>query len=356
MQAADLAPAQLAGTPYARGVAHGRGLRAQVHGHLAAWLGALDAAGVGEPADYVAGLLRATDFLTAIRAHTPDLMEEVEGVAAGAEAPLELVFALQLLDEEWAHRVRMRAAAGGLEKCSSAAIAAAGSAWIGQNMDLGTYTDGAQAALAIAGDEAAPAALVFTVAGMIGLMGVNAAGVGVCVNSLPQLASAPEGLPVAFVLRRLLQAQSLGEAAELVTSLPHATNQHYLLAAPDGVRSFEASSDGVVEFRPPQPDRVLHTNHPLAAPADPGDWVNSETRLASLTARLTQGPGSFDAIAAALSSCDDAAHPVCRPAGDAPLSPFTTGSMISELTAEGVKSWISPGPPSEAGYCEFPVG
>jgi hypothetical protein len=356
MLAADLAPVQLAGTPHARGLAHGRGLRAQLHGHLAAWLGALGAAGVGEPADYVAGLLRATDFLTAIRAETPDLMEEVEGVAAGAEAPLELVFALQLLDEEWAHRVRVRAASGRHEKCSSAAIAAAGSAWIGQNMDLGTYTDGAQAALAIAGDDSAPAALVFTTAGMIGLMGVNASGVGVCVNSLPQLSSAPEGLPVAFVLRRLLQAQSLGEAAELVTSLPHATNQHYLLAARGGVKSFEASSEGVVEFRPPQADRVLHTNHPLAASADAGDWENSQARLASLTARLSAGPGSFDAFAAALSSCDDAVHPVCRPAGASPLSPFTTGSMISHLTADGVKSWISPGPPSEAGYREVPVG
>jgi hypothetical protein len=45
-------------------------------------------------------------------------------------------------------------------------------------MDLGTYTDGSQAALSIAGGEAEPATLVFTIAGMVGLMGVNAAGVG----------------------------------------------------------------------------------------------------------------------------------------------------------------------------------
>jgi hypothetical protein len=356
MRAADLTPVRLAGSPFERGQAHGRALRAQVHGHLAAWLSALDAAGVGEPGTYVAGMLRATDFLSAIRAHTPDLLEEIEGVAAGAEAPLELIYALQLLDEEWAHRVRARAAEAPREKCSSVAIAGPGSAWIGQNMDLGTYTDGSQAALAIDAYGHAPAALVFTAAGMIGLMGVNAAGVGVCVNALPQLASAPQGLPVAFVLRRLLQARSLGEAAELALGLPHATNQHYVIAGPGAVRSFEASSEGVAEFRPPQPDRVLHTNHPLAAPADPGDWENSKTRLASLTARLSDGPVAFDALAAALSSCDDATHPVCRPAGDGPLAPFTTGSMISQLTEDGVNSWICPGPPSEAGYREFPVG
>ena len=359
MKASDLAPVRLSGAPFARGRAHGQALAGQVRAHLDAWQGALAAAGVGEPNAYVAGLLRQTDFVSAIRAHTPDLMEEVEGVAAGADAPFELVFALQMLDEEWAHRVRTRRSAGRMEKCSSVAIAGPDGAWIGQNMDLGTYTDGAQAALAIDAEGGQPAALVFTSAGMIGLMGVNAAGVGVCVNSLPQLPSAPEGLPVAFVLRRLLQATSLAEAADLALSLPHATHQHYVIAVARGVRSFEASSEGVAEYRPPRPDRVLHTNHPLAwpdGPDDPGYLENSRARLAALTARLAEAPASFEAIADALSSCDDPRHPVCRPAGAGPLAPFTTGSMISRLAADGAAGWISPGPPSEAGYRRFPVG
>jgi hypothetical protein len=174
------------------------------------------------------------------------------------------------------------------------------------------------------------------------------------VNSLPQLPSAAQGLPVAFVLRRLLQAGSADEAAALVQALPHATNQHYLIAGPGVVRSFEASAAGVAEFRPPQADRVLHTNHPLSdarrTAEDPALEENSTARLAALTARLSQGPAGFETIAAALSSCDDARHPVCRPPGAAPLSPFTTGSMISRLAREGVTSWISPGPPREAGY------
>jgi isopenicillin-N N-acyltransferase-like protein len=357
MNAADLTPVRLGGTPFERGQAHGRALRGQVHAHVDAWLGALRGAGVGEPRAYVEGMLAATDFLTAIRRHTPDLLAEVEGVAAGAEAPFDLIFGLQLLDEEWAHRVRTRNAQP-LEKCSSVAVATSEDAWIGQNMDLGTYTDGAQAVLAIGASGEQPAALVFTTAGMIGLMGVNAAGVGVCVNSLPQLPSAPQGLPVAFVLRRLLQAMSLGEAAGLVQSLPHATNQHYLIAAPGAVRSFEASAEGVVEYRLPQPDRVLHTNHPLAAAGAVGDAgyaENSQARLAALSARLTKGPASFEAIADALMSCDDPRHPVCRPAGPDPLASFTTGSMISRLAADGVTSWVSPGPPREAGYRAFPV-
>ena len=327
----------LAGDPRARGRACGAAMGPRIRAHLAAWLDMLGRS-VGDAEAYVAGMLRETDFRSAIARHTPDLAEEVAGIAEGAEAPADLVFALQLLDEEWAYRGRR------LEKCSSFGIVtAAGPTWIGQNMDLGSYTDGHQALLKIEADDRGPAALVFTVAGMIGLMGVNAAGVGVCVNSIPQLASGPAGVPVAFMLRRLLQARSLSEAAEVVCALPHATNQHYLIAAPGAVRAFEAGADGVTEFHGPEPDRVLHTNHPLsdapAAEEPESARRNSVARLASLRGRLAMGQPAFDELAGALSAFDDPDHPVCRlakPGGG--LISFTTGSMISALSPGRVES------------------
>ena len=224
-------------------------------------------------------------------------------------------------------------------------------------MDLGGYTDGFQALLAPAAEGDKPAALIFTVAGMIGLMGLNAAGVGVCVNALPQLPSAPHGLPVAFVMRRLLQTASLAEAASLVLALPHATNQHYLIAAPGGVRSFEASAAGVTEYRPPDPSRILHTNHPLAAEGagEPASArFNSVARLAALQARLSGGAPGLAEIRAALCSRDDPQNPVCRVRGEpGGLTAFTTGSILSALAPERVETWISPGPPSRVAYANF---
>jgi isopenicillin-N N-acyltransferase-like protein len=349
------------GGAYERGHAHGSALRSKVQGHVAAWLAALERGGVGEPRAYVDRMLAETDFTSAINAHTPGLLEEVNGIADGAEAPRPLIFAVQLLDEEWAYRVRRRDDDAKLEKCSSFAIAQSdGPTWIGQNMDLGAYTDGAQALLRIADDGEAPEALVFTVAGMIGLMGVNAAGVGVCVNSLPQLPSSGEGVPVAFVLRRLLQAHSLAEAVEIVLSIPHATNQHYVIAEPGGARSFEASAAGVTEYHPPDPTRVLHTNHPLAAEGAPeteAAHANSAARLASLTARLGAGDRpDLALVQAALSAFDDPVHPVCRlKRDDNHLIGFTTGSMISALSPApaDVEAWVSAGPPSIGGYASF---
>lgn len=349
---------EIGGDAYARGLAHGRGLKARIAAHVADWRAALEAA-AGEPAGpYLAAMLRETDFKAAIAAHTPDLLREVEGIADGAGLDRDLAYALQLMDEEWFYRVERGLRDRTPEKCSSfAVVAPGGPTWIGQNMDLGEYTDGHQVVLRIAAEGDAPAALVFTNAGVIALMGVNGAGLGVCVNSLPQLPAAPQGVPVAFVVRRLLQARSLAEAADWVQAMPHATNQHYVIAEPGAVRSFEASAAGVAEYRPPDPSRVLHTNHPLGE--DPGRpetaaaRENSARRLESLVSRLASGAPGLADFQAALSACDDPRHPVCRTGGGGNIG-FTCGSMISALPAgpQPIRAWISNGPPTR-GYDEM---
>lgn len=343
----------MAGDGRARGLACGRALADRIAAHMADWDRWLTAVTSRPGLDYVRAMVRDTDYRTAIAAHAPDLMDEVLGMAEGAGADPDLVYGLQLMDEEWFHRGRAGVVAPQPEKCSSfAVVEPGGDAWIGQNMDLGAYTDGHQVMLRIGRDGDRPGALVFTTAGVIGLMGVNDAGVGVCVNSLPQLPAAPYGLPVAFVLRRLLQARSVAEAADLTLALPHATNQHYVIAGAGAVRSFEASSAGVTEYRPPDPSRVFHTNHPLsdvgAAPETEAARRNSVQRLASVTARLAQGEPGLAEFQAALSACDDPEHPVCREGGG--NIGFTCGAMISRITPGGIEAWASPGPPRREGF------
>jgi len=351
----------LADDAQTRGREFGERRREQIKAYLSAWLDSLATGGVGDPRAYVAAMLRDTDFITDIRKHTPDLLEEAQAIAAGAAQPPELVLASQFMDEEWAYRPGFRAKAAALEKCSSVAIhAREGTTWIGQNMDLGDFTDGHQILMRIGPHGAQPGALVFTIGGMIGLLGVNSHGVGVCVNSLPQLASARVGVPVAFVIRRLLQADNAQEAARILKSIPHATGQHYLIADPAGIRSFEASAAGVFEYHAPDPARVLHTNHPLAQDkgTPTGDATNTVTRLNCLVRRLSGGDPGLEAIQAALSSTDDPDHPVSRVRVGGRVSAltgvinFTTGSMISALRPQAVaiESWVSAGPPSLNAY------
>ena len=346
------------GSPYERGVAQGRAFRDAIAGHSQTLLSVWRKQGIDDPLEHRARLLRETRFEDAIERHTPHLLREVEGIAAGSGLSRAEAYALQLLDEEWAFRVRLK---GGprLQKCSSFAVRndAAEVTWIGQNMDLGAYTDGLQRLVRHGPCDGRPGAMVVSVAGMLGLLGVNDAGVGVCVNSIPQVPSGVEGVPVAFVVRHLLEARSAAEASDWCRRLPHASNQHYLIADASLIVSLEASSEEVVELPLTAPDRSLHTNHPLARGARyPEGEENSVARLRSLDHRLGQGAPVLADLKGALTSCDDERHPVCRLRSDdlGPIS-FTTASMISELpgNAAPVQAWVSFGPPSQGGYRAF---
>lgn len=349
----------LAGNPYSRGIAFGTACRASIGTLIADWLESLRAAGIDDPTAYIRDFLGNTNFLPAIREYTPDLLEEVRGIATATSNELDIVLACQFMDEEWAFRATRLQDSEPLQKCSSVALrTAADESLIGQNMDLGVYTEGHQIALNITTSPNDPSELIFSVHGMIGLMGVNSCGLGVCVNSLPQLPVAQDGLPVTFVLRKLLKARSAAEAIACLKSVQHATGQHYLIADAAEIRSYEAAPHAVMEYHPPIPGRILHTNHPLAAPGSRASdeyEANTAARLTSLVTRLAEEQADLAAIQQALSSHDDPDNPVCR---DRPgtsrgmeHNAFTTGSMISRLRAgRPIESWLTAGPPTPADY------
>ena len=346
----------MAGDAHSRGKAFGAAQASHLRAFLFDWLEALRATGIEDPYRYVIGMLGATHFIQAIKAHASEQLEEVRGIADGARLSAELLLASQLLDEEWAYRPTSFRSGESLQKCSSAAFrSSAGITWIGQNMDLGGYTNGHQIALRIARSSQGPGMLIFTVGSMIALMGVNTSGVGICVNSLPQLPSAHVGLPVAFMIRKLLEARSAAEAERSLHTLPHATGQHYLIADASEICSLEASPAGVRKCRMLDPLCSIHTNHPLAGGAVAAKsaqyLANTIARLKSLQTRLQDGERDLDAIKAALSSHDNVEHPVCRPLARGGSAMFTTGSMISQIgTGPTVQSWMSPGPPCLHGY------
>ena len=142
-----------------------------------------------------------------------------------------------------------------------------------------------------------------TAAGMIGLTGVNAAGLGVCVNTLPMLNHSRAGLPVAFVMRGVLERTTAAGAAAFLETVPHASGQHYALAAADGVMGYECSAAGAVRSDDGS-GGLRHTNHPLrSGDLDPAradeETPDSHTRLRALESaapdadggRLRAGPG-----------------------------------------------------------------
>lgn len=340
IQTADLPVVTCAGSPGERGERHGEALRGVIAAGLERWTESI-ASTHGVNADaYIRGFVEGTDFLPAIRRWTPGLLDEIEGIARGSAQPWPWIYAYNLLDEEWTWARDQKA--GSAPGCTVAGFAPeGGTTLLAQTMDIPNVHDGTQAVLRLEPDDG-PAALLFTHAGMIGLTGCNEDGLAVVVNNLDMLPASPTGLPVAFALRGILAQRTLAEAVEFVSGVPHATGQHYGIAAPDGLASVEGWATEVA-VNAEAGTRLLHTNHPLYTDETIGDteprYERSRTRQRLDYLECQAGPRrDVDGLQELLSDCT---VPVSLGA-DRPLMTF--GAVVYESSVPA-RMWVAPGPP-----------
>lgn len=204
-------------------------------------------------------------------------------------------------------------------------------------------TDGHQVLLHIREKE--QEAFIFSFAGFIGLTGLNTHPLGVCCNTLMQLAHSRRGLPVAFVIRRLLEQADIDGAEAFLRQVEHASGQNYLIGGATGIRDFECSADGVTQYGAGR-KRLWHTNHPLANPdPSPGRQspFNSQQRLDMLETRLGEGKINVDIVKSVLRQ-----PPVCAEKEQYD-DLFTSGSLVMVLS-DPPELHISQGPPSSNEY------
>lgn len=334
----ELRVLELKGNGYDRGLEHGRQLKSEIAKIVMLWKDDLRGRSGQDPDTLIRRFLAETSFTQAIKKWTPDILDEVRGIADGSGQPFETIFAFQLVDEIWAYLD-----AKATNHCSSLGVVRSGGhpAFIAQNVDLEPFRDGFQAVLHIAGAGDRPEQLVFTFAGFVGINGVNERSVGIACNTLLQLSASSGGLPVAFVVRGVLACASGDEALKFVRGVQHASGQNYIIGAGDSIYDLEASAGKVVEFKPfPDGRFVYHTNHPLInddlkpwALTDEFSLADTKTRLASVRDHLGSDPAGVDeeAIKAILRSKDSPRHPVCRTLRPG-SSVFTFGATIMTLS------------------------
>jgi isopenicillin-N N-acyltransferase like protein len=346
---------EVRGSPRERGRTHGEALRSQIAAVREQWRESLTARFGIDASAFIDRFLAQTRFVDAIRRWTPALLEEIDGIAAGSGRPRDETLAFQFMDEEWwfgAARLRRTPAAA--NRCSIVASRGRDGTppILAQNMDLHGFLDGGQAVIRVRGSGGEPDATILTIAGMIALCGANDAGLGVAVNTLWQLPSAVDGLPVACVARTILSRRNLSDAREWIASVRHASGQHYLIGDPDGFASFEASGARVSEV--PWSAAVpayVHTNHPLtggrAAPGNPAE-ENSRGRYATLCGLVAGKSLTVEEVKSALGD-RSGSHPISvRRNADNPGATMTFASIVMELTRPPAIQ-IAGGPP-----CSYP--
>lgn len=355
----------LEGEPAERGIQHGKALKEPIQTLVKAWKADLAARYKMEADAFIEKFVARTDYLPAIKKWTPDLLDEIRGIAKGAELDFETVLVFQLIDEYWSRGPEVSG-----EHCSAFGFSRRGDrpTYIAQNMDLEGFRDGFQTVLHIKYADGKREAFVLTNAGLIGLNGVNNRSLGICCNTLGQLANRPDGLPVACVVRGVLEQPTEETALNFLRKVPHASGQNYIVGGPTHVYDLECSAGKVVPFVPKEwSDRVWHTNHPLVnddytpqyrKTLEKGGKAseNSATRLHCIEQRLAVESAKIgpELLRSTLVAKDSAAHPVCRTYRNAKEN-FTFASTIMVLTERPVLH-VAPGPADMHPYQECAFG
>lgn len=351
---------ELRGTPYERGLTHGKVLKKEIQDVIELFKKDIQKNTGMDPDIFIAKFLELTDYKASVQKWVPETMEELKGISEGSGVNIETIFMHQLGDEYWANTQDIIA-----HHCSSFGVDKSenGPSITGQNMDIPLFYHGFQTVMKIVDPSSDNEMMLLTIPGHLGITGMNNQFISVNVNTLSQLEYGTEGLPVTFVIRGMLEKNAQEEALKFLKDVQHASGQNYIVGGPEKVYSLECSANEVVEYRPYAGSSfTYHTNHPLSnndfsskyqdqlkkanKSLEEGMYVCQ--RFISLQNRFTEDTRKIgvEEIKAALSSRDNGEV-------DPISNEWTYASVIYELS-EQPKFIIAPGKPHEKEYIELP--
>ncbi len=237
----------LSGNHYDNGYQHGALLKNEINELIGLWKTDIESSYKIQANDFIKTFLDSTDYISAIKKWSPNLFEEIKGISDGSGIEFNTIFAFQLIDEMWTNSRLIKfphhctsVGVNNFKKDSSSNI-------IAQNIDVPPFYHGYEVLLDIKTDSSRK--LVTTFAGYLGANGLNKF-LGITCNSLMDLKSSKDGLPVSCVVRSVLEKNSFEEAEEFIREIKHASGQNYIVGSNKYIKSFECASDTVTEFWP----------------------------------------------------------------------------------------------------------
>ena len=259
----DLPILHLNGTAFENGFQHGKLLRKEINELIGLWKQDLEAK-YQMPADtFIKIFLDSTNYIPSIKKWTPELLDEVKGISKGSGIDFNTIFAFQLTDEIWTNARLIDIP----HHCTTVGInnykKDGGSNYIAQNIDITPFYHGFEILLDIENKKSGTRKLITTFAGYIGVNGLNKQ-IGITENSLTDLKSSFNGLPVCFISRGILEKTSFEEAISFIKKIKHASGQNYIIGSKHNIISLECASDLITEYWPDSSKRyTFHTNRPL---------------------------------------------------------------------------------------------
>jgi len=289
-------------------------------------------------------------FLTHSRAVYPKLVEELEGIAEGAQLPLDDLF-LGMCEELWESAMWRGGAKGCTDFAARGKATSDGSTLLAHTNDLGPESEEDLVILKVrAGDD--PEFLAVSVGGLGLSAGFNAAGISMTGNEVSANDVRP-GVPRLLVVRAILAARRLGEAMDACLLPQRASSYNNIIADANGeVYSMEGSATDCEPIYIDD-DILAHANHYVSPPmrrfeADRNDIGGSVIRHNRALRLLRENYGSLSPVVFQTLLADHVNYPssICKHAGES----VTAFSIIINLNE--LRAWIGRGLPCETTFVE----
>lgn len=351
---------ELTGTPHQRGVAYGDAAASRVRRSVEAYRSVFSAL-AGWDWDRVVD--EAMRYEPAIEAFGPSYLEEMKGIAEGADLEYGDILAINTRTEVmFAAKARK---ATGRGECSAFGVlpsrSADGHLLIGQNWDWLVHCFDTVVILEVE-QEDLPNYLTVVEAGLLAKTGMNSAGLGVVTNALVTTDDRGEpGIPYHVMLRALMDATTLSAALATLQAGNRSSSANYLIGHRDGVcLDVEAAPGDFSRIFLLQPDdgMLLHTNHFISPRFDGTDvsiWAmpDSPVRLQRLQSLVDGHAEPIDVQTVGAWLGDHVNYPAgvcCHPDTTLPETEqdATVVSAIMDVT-EG-RMWIADGHPCTAPF------
>ncbi|TVY81231.1 Acyl-coenzyme A:6-aminopenicillanic-acid-acyltransferase 40 kDa form [Lachnellula suecica] len=270
----------------------------------------------------------AKSFDLEIRAKWPRFHQELQGIADGSKRDLLDIVAINVRTE----------IAFGLfsDGCTSLFWHTSNHEFLAQNWDWVEAQKQNLIALSIYQDSL-PTIKMITEAGIVGKIGFNSAGVGVCLNAIRAKRLDASRMPVHLGLRTVLKSSSTKEAVAKLTEAGMAASAHMLIVDGSGdATGLEFTSSTFAELPVNAQGRIIHTNH-LILPHEGAhevpwlkDSVERVERMAYLTDKFEGKEPTWPEVSRLFEDRDGLPGAICR-SQELPSTSATLFNIVMDL-------------------------
>ena len=349
MELTALTLVEVEGSPRLRGQQQGEGARGQIHRALDRYREVIPKA---INLTWSEALVEARKFLPYGERAFPQFVTELRGIAEGAGVAFEEVWTLNCYEglSDVRHEVW---------GCTCLAVrddhTAGAHVLLAHNEDWRSV-DKDNVYLVYARPDDGPAIMAMTYGPLLVNVGLNAAGIGVAINSVYPT-DGRVGVPRILCSRAVLAATSIGQAIRACVPKMRAGGYNYLLADANGELYSVETSATTHDLLYGEEGWLVHTNHYLSpkmqALEEPGTYASSHVRFNRARRLLQEQLGQVTVDSLQMVLRDHVNHPNSICAHENPVDPplerdLTLASLVMDLTA-GVM-WAAPGPPCQGDY------